>query len=184
MSDRKAAVPNVFLKSRGELEQAQGIGDHDAAFAHFGRDLVLFELKLFDELRIALGFLDRIQVLALQVFYQSQFQDGAIVGLAHNDRHLAQTQELGCAPSAFTRNQFKIAVALTDDEGLDDALFADGISELAQRFGRKILARLQRAGAYAAQGNPLDTFHGIVGRRGAPRRKQPAEAAPLFPAAI
>ena len=73
-------------------------------------------------------------------------------------------QELRRAPAAFAGDQFKKSVALADDERLDDALFADGIGQFAQRLVGKFLARLERGRADAVQRHAQHAF--AIVRRG------------------
>jgi len=160
VSHGEAAVAEVVLECGAEFEQPERVGNHGAAFADFEGDLLLCELELLDQLRVTLGFLHRVEVLALQILDQGQLEHGAVVGFPHDDGHLGQAQKLGCAPAALTRDEFEMAVAFADDQGLNDALLADGISELAQRFRRKVLSRLQRAGADAVERN---TFYAVAG---------------------
>ena len=137
VADREPAVAEVALDSGRQFEQAQGIGHHGAALADLGGDFLLRELELLDELRVALGFLDRVEVLALQIFDERQFEHRAVVGLADDDGDFRQAEQLGGAPAAFAGDQFEMAVAFADDERLDDALFLDGIGQFAQGLGRK-----------------------------------------------
>ena len=117
--------------------------------------------QLLDELRVALSFFNRIQVLALQVLDQRQFEHRAVIGFTHDDRHFSQAKQLSGAPAAFACDQLQMAVTLADDERLHNALFPDGISQLAQGFGRKILPWLEGARANAAQRNTLDPLAAV-----------------------
>jgi len=154
-----------ILKGRRQFQQPQRIGDHGAAFADLAGNLLLGELELFGELRVAVRLLNGIEVFALQIFDEGQFEHGAVIGLADNDGRLGQLQQLRGAPAAFAGDQFKITIALAHDERLDDALFADGIGQFAQRLGGEILARLERAGPDAVEGHALHPF-AQVGRGG------------------
>jgi hypothetical protein len=55
-------------------------------------DFLLRELKLFRELRVAVRLLDRVEIFALQIFDERQFQHRAVVGLAGDDGNLRQIQ--------------------------------------------------------------------------------------------
>ena len=101
-------------------------------------------MKLADQLRVALGFFERIEILALQIFDQRQLQHGAIIRLTDDHRHLAQTQKLRRAPASFTGDEFELLAFLADKQRLNDASLPDRVGEFAQCFWRKILARLQR----------------------------------------
>ena len=107
--------------------------------------------------------LDGVQVFALEIFDERQFQHRAVVRLAGDDGNLRQIQQLRRAPAAFAGNQFKISAAFAHDERLDDALFADGIGQFAQRLVGEILARLERAGADAVQRHALDALARLSG---------------------
>ena len=82
-------------------------------------------MELFGELRVAVRFLDGIEIFALEVFDERQFEHGAVVGLADDDRDFRQLQQLCGAPAAFACNQFKITVTVAHNQRLHDALFAD-----------------------------------------------------------
>ena len=141
-----------------QFQQAQRVGHHGAALADFGGDFLLRELKLLGQLRVAVRFFDGVEIFALEIFDERQFEHRAVVGLADDDGHFRQLQQLRGAPAAFAGNQFKITVAFAHDERLHDALFADGIGQFAQRFGGKILARLERAGTNAVERHALHAF--------------------------
>jgi hypothetical protein len=49
-------------------------------------------------------FLDGIQIFALKIFYQGQFQNRAVIGFADNDRHFEQPQHSRRTPSPFAGN--------------------------------------------------------------------------------
>ena len=113
-----------------------------------------------------MGFLDWVEVLALQVLDQGQFEHCAVVGLPQDDRHFRQPEQLGRPPAAFARDEFQMAVPLPNDQRLDNALFFDRVGQLAQRLGREILAGLQRAGTNAVQRDALHALAGIGCRCG------------------
>jgi hypothetical protein len=75
VADRKATVTDEILKGRnGKFQQPQRVGHHDAAFADLGGNLLLSELKLFGELRVAVRFLDGIEIFALEIFDEREFE--------------------------------------------------------------------------------------------------------------
>jgi hypothetical protein len=130
---------------------------------------------LFGELCVTVRLFDGVEVFALQIFDEREFQDRAVVGLAGDDGNLRQIQELRRAPAAFAGDQFKITAALADDERLDDALFADGIGQFAQGILGELFARLQRGRTDFIQGDALHALAvvgsgngdcGLLNRRG------------------
>ncbi len=70
--------------------------------------LILGQLELADQLGVALRLFDGVEIFPLQILDQGQFQNGAVIGLAHDDRHLGQTEHLGRAPAPFPGDQFEI----------------------------------------------------------------------------
>jgi hypothetical protein len=165
VADGEAGVAEIALELRREFEQAEGIGHDGTAFADLGGDFLLGELELGNELGVALGLFDGIEVFALEIFDQGEFENGAVVGLADDDRDFGQAGQLGGAPAAFAGDEFQVSAAFAHDERLNDALLFDGVGEFAERFSGKILARLERAGDDAVQLDALDTL-ARVGRRG------------------
>ena len=151
-----------LCRSNGSFRSSDG-----AALADLGGDEFLRQLKLADELRVAEGFFDGIEVFALEVFDERHLEDGAIVGFADEDGDFSEPGELGRAPAPLTGYQFKVLPLRPDHERLNDPLLADGIGELAKRLGGKILARLERAGADLSQGHVADLIpHRRRGRDG------------------
>src|SRR5882724_6050478 len=115
MADGELTVADEILDGQGQLEQAEGIGDCGAAFADFGGDFFLFKLKLLDELSVALRFLHRIEVLALEVLNEREFQDSSVVGFANDDRDFGQAEQLGCSPAAFASNELEVSVLFANN---------------------------------------------------------------------
>ena len=68
MADRQPAVANETLNGERQFQQAQRIGHHGAALADLAGDFLLRELELLGELRVAVGFLDGVEIFALQDF--------------------------------------------------------------------------------------------------------------------
>src|ERR1043166_9227736 len=143
VAHRQTPLAEVSLNGRSQFEQAQGICHGRAAFADFEGDFLLRELKLLHQLRVALGLFHRIEVFALEILDERQFEHCPVIGCAKNDRHLRQTQQLGGPPAAFAGDELEVAVALAHDEGLDDALFRDRIGQFAEGLRRKVFARLK-----------------------------------------
>src|SRR6266849_2502565 len=165
VADGQAAVAQVILPCGRELQQTQRIGHDRAAFANFAGDFLLAQLELFNEFRVTAGFFQRIEVFALEIFDQCQFQHRAVIGLAHEHRDFLEAQELRRAPPALAGDQFKLVIPLADHQRLDDALFLDRISEFAQRFGREILAGLRGPGTDSLQGDAPHLLGWVQGER-------------------
>ncbi len=65
------------------------------------------------------GF-DRIEIFALDILDQGQFQHPRIGDVLDHDGYFRQASQLRSAPTAFTGNQLKSALMSTNNQGLDD----------------------------------------------------------------
>lgn len=172
VSDGEASIAQIDLNVGRELEQAQGIGDHGPALADFRGDIFLAELKGAHQFGVALCFFERIEVLALEILDECQFQHGAVVSFAEDDGDFLQAGELRGPPATFTGDQLEAVATLADDERLDDALFLDGIGQFLESDRGEFFARLERTGANPIQWNALHTLALVNERRGWNRRRR------------
>src|SRR6266404_3326649 len=151
MAYGQAAFADKALNCRAKLQESQRVGDHSPALAHFGRHFLLLKLELFDQLRIALSFLHRIEIFPLEIFNQGELEHRPVVCLAKDYRNLRQTEQLSCAPAALSGDQFQMIITLSDNKRLDDPLLTDRVSQFPQSLRREIFSGLERAGADAIQ---------------------------------
>src|SRR5260221_4403500 len=164
MADREAFVAQIILHFRRQLEEAQGIGYHRAAFPDPARHVFLPQMELLDQLGIAERLFEWIEVFALEIFDQRQFQHRGVVRFPDDGRDFLQADQLGRAPAALSGDQFEKATSLAHDERLNNALLFDRISQFLECFRREFLARLKRAGADPLQSQPLNALTVVRGR--------------------
>lgn len=88
MPDGQQALGQPRLDLLMQIKQAHGICNRRTAPAHFLRDVFLTHPKFIREPRIRLRFLDGIEVRALQIFDQRNFEDLEVGGDPSNYRHL------------------------------------------------------------------------------------------------
>ena len=100
---------------------------------------------MIDQLRVALGLLDWVEVFALQIFHERQLERRSVVHVADDDRHLGQAGHLRGAPTAFAGDEFVTALARPHDQRLHDAVLADRLGQLVQRVVVESVARLHCA---------------------------------------
>jgi len=100
-----SAIDKRLLNRVGQFEQAQGVGDRHAAFANPLGNLLVRQAKLVRELAVGMGFFQCVQISALDVFDQGQFQFLLVASLTHNHGHFGQPGQLRGLPAAFTSNQ-------------------------------------------------------------------------------
>ena len=87
-------VPDRF----GQFQEPQSIGHDSAGFAYSFGDFFLCELKLADQVGVTDGFLNRIEVLPLEILDQSEFNHLPVSGLADDDWGFHQSGQLGGSP--------------------------------------------------------------------------------------
>ncbi len=76
---------------------------------------------------------------------KGQLHDGAVVGLEHDDGHLAQARHPGRAPTPLARNDLiESAAACADGQRLQDAVGGNGIRQSLQLLLVKRAAGLIR----------------------------------------
>ncbi len=118
-----------------------------AALADFLGDLFLGVVEAIDQLVIGGRFLDRIEILALHVFDDGEFEGFRILHLADDHRHVMQLGALRRAPAPLARHDLETVAHALDgahENRLKDSLFADGVREIFQFGFGEILARLVR----------------------------------------
>ena len=128
------------------------------------RDLFLRHAELLHEQLIAFGFLDRVEVLSLEVLDQRELHDLALPCLEHHCGDLFQPCEAGGTPAALAGDDLVIAVLFAAAHGdrRDDAVQADALRQLLERLLVKDLARLVGIWLNFGQGELRDA----VGRAG------------------
>ena len=155
MTGAEAAVMEIVLRGGRKLEQAQGIGDGRAALAQAGGQGLLRQLEGLAQLLQGLGLFHGIEVFALQVLDKGGGHDFGIAHLAHMHGHPPEARLTGGPPAAFTGHDLVVAGPVgqgAHQQGLDDALFADGGRQFGQGFGVEGLAGLAGIGMQMGQG--------------------------------
>jgi len=113
------------------------------------------------------GFIGGVEVFALDVFNQREFEFGLSVGddIAHDARHFGQARELCGAQAALAGDQ-RIGVmrggfsgVLAHDERLDDAVLFDRGGQFIEAIVDKRLAGLVGVGDDVADGNVVGLVH-------------------------
>ena len=146
VADGDLALGEVDLDVRVEIEQAHRVGDGGAGFADAGGDLFLLEGEFLGEPDVSGGFLDGVEILALEVLDEGHFQNIPVRCDALDDRDGGEAEFLRSAPAALTGDEFVFPIHQARDERLDDAVLADGLDEIIERRIDELVARLERGG--------------------------------------
>src|SRR5690606_41283269 len=104
MTRGELAGAQEILHGIRQVEEPQCIGNVRAALADQAGEVFLRVAELLHEPAVALGFLQRIQVLTLYVLNQRQLKRLPIVQLTYDDRALVTPPPLGTAPASFGRS--------------------------------------------------------------------------------
>ena len=141
--DGDAPLGEPALDARGEFQQPHAVGDGGAALADFLGDVVLAEPEFLGKPLVGDGFFNRVEVFALNVFDEREFEHLLVPGFADDNGRFLEAELFGGAPAAFARDELVFAVAFAHDERLDDAMFADRLHEFQQAFSPEVGARLE-----------------------------------------
>ena len=132
-----------FLQRLAEREKPQRVRHRGARFLHTRGDLLLRETVIVHELFIARGLFHGVQILALEVFHERELHGELIVRLQNAHRHFLESCGARRPPAALAGDDLIVTlVERTHRDGLDQPVFADGRSQLLDRRGVKLPARL------------------------------------------
>src|SRR5271156_6954223 len=101
VADGNAAFLEQFLDRFLELEQADGVGDGGAVFPGTLGHLFLREMEFVDEALEGVRLLNRIEILALEVFHQRHLQRHFFRNVTHYDWNAKESRALGCTPATL-----------------------------------------------------------------------------------
>ncbi len=132
MSEGDLLFFNESLDFTREAKKSQGVCNGCSISADASSDFFLRQSQSFYKLLICLRFLDRIEILTMNVLDEREFEH-TLIGDVTDDRwDLQQSGHLGCPPSAFPSNQLIAKAATSDDNRLYETMSSDGVRELTQ----------------------------------------------------
>src|SRR5438034_6770234 len=129
-----------------EAEQPQRVRDRRPALPHPLGQLVLREPALVDQVAVRLGFLQRGQVLALDVLDQRELE--AVLGprLAHDHRDPLEPGAQRGAQPPLARDQLVAPRDAARDQRLEESVAADRVGQEPERLVVEVAARLLGVG--------------------------------------
>ncbi len=164
-----------------EPQKAQHVGDVAAALADALRQRILGVAELGDETLIALGLLERVQILALHILDEREFERVAVAHFAQQHRHFVQLGALRRAPAPLAGEDLEFAGAArvrAHQKRLQHALRRDRLRQRVERFLVEAPARLEAAGVEALDRHALDAARRLARFIAQKRRKPAPQAAP------
>lgn len=139
-----------------QADQAQQVGNGRARLADRFRDLLLGQLELLLQALQGSGFLDRVEVLALDVLDQRHGDGRFVRHVAHQRRDLFQSGLLAGPPAPLAGNDLVAAIGdRPHHDGLHHALGLDRLRQFLQRLRVHVATRLVLAALHQVEGDLL-----------------------------
>ena len=158
-----------------KIEQSQQVSDVAARLVDELADIVLGMAVPVDQLAIALGLLDRVQILALDILDQRDLRRRRLVDLADDRRDRVQPRPLRRAPAALAGDDLKPVAVGPQQDRLEHPALGDRIGQLVDRFLAELDARLVGIGP---DPRDLDLAHAAARARRARRPPERGAASP------
>jgi hypothetical protein len=154
-----------LLDRFGQLEQPQAVGDRGPTLPQTACQVFLAEPLLFGQEAIGAGLLHGVEVLPLDVFQQRQLQHFIVGHVEYDDGDFRKTRFLGGTPTALAGHDFVPVTVSAYHNGLNDAVFPDGLGQFAQGFIGEAEPRLLGIGEQQVDIGLLGTAVGRPGRQ-------------------
>jgi hypothetical protein len=132
MSGGDAILQELIPDFQGKLQKAKGVGDGRSILTNPFAQVVLTDMKLFDQMLEGLRFLDRVEVLPLQVFDERDFKSLSPFRLFHQYRNFSESGLLSGSPATFPYNQFITLVGPSDEEGFENPFLSNGLCQFLE----------------------------------------------------
>ncbi len=123
-------------------------------------------MKFLNQAIESLRLLDGIQVFALEVFDERDFQGFLVGNVVNDDGNAVHGDKLCGAPAAFASEELISRGAFANDERLDDAGAANRLRQFVERGLGETRARLVRTGVDKGDVDLQDGPRGIGDARG------------------
>ena len=153
----QAAVGDRRLDAGGEVEESQRVRHGRSRPADPGREVVLAEPELLDELPICFGSLERIEVFPLEVLDQRDLELLAIGELPDDRRDALDAGRLRGAEATLTGHELVAVEGFGDEDRLEHAMLEDARGQRRQAFWVEALARLERVRCGSARSRSRST---------------------------
>jgi hypothetical protein len=142
MTHVDGAFDHHLLHARRQGKQPHQIGDMAARLVNNPGQRFLAMPVILDKPLISLRFFNGIEILALDILHQRDFQRRRIGEVADDHRHFVQLRTLGCPPAPLAGDDLVAGTGRTDDNGLDQPTCGDRLGKLFERRIVEMAARL------------------------------------------
>ena len=142
MAHGQRAFDHARLNFGRKVKQSQQVGDMAPRFVNGLGQRFLRMTELVEQPLIGLRFLDRVEILPLDILQQRDLQRLAVAIVADDDGDFVQPRALRRAPAAFASHDLIIVAVRADDDRLDHPALRDGSGEFLERGFVEMAARL------------------------------------------
>jgi hypothetical protein len=154
VTSRELSINHKLLDGRRQLKQAKCIGDHGPALSNPRGHLLVGQPEVLDELLVRRSFLNRVEVLAVEVLDKRLGDTGDFVGCPHEGWDTLEPGPSGCSPPSFASDDLVVVIAqIPDEDRLEDADLPDRSGEGGQSLFIELNARLVRIGRQVGDRN-------------------------------
>ena len=155
---RKSVVCEPALDIRVKLEEPHAIGDGGAALADLLRDVLLAKTEFAREPRESEGLFDRVQVLALQIFDEREFEHFLVRCGADDCRGLGEADFAAARQRRSPAMNSYLSIRFRTISGWMIPCSRMGIDQLAECLRLEFGARLERRGEDVVELDALDVL--------------------------
>jgi hypothetical protein len=154
-----------------QLEEPDHVRDGGTIFAGAAADFLVAEVVLASEAVVGDGDFDGVKVLALDVFDEGDFEEFFVGEILDNDGNRVESSHAGGTPAALAGDELVAVISAANDEGLDEAVGADGVGEFAEALFDEDRTGLDGVGIDVVNGEGAGGAWGVgLWRRGRGRR--------------
>jgi hypothetical protein len=108
------------------------VGDCGSVFTGSFGNLFVVEPEFKYQSLVGFGYFEGVEVFSLDVLDQGDFEEVVISDVGEDDWHFGKASELGSAETSFAGHQLDGSVHVPNDEGLNDAVGADGLTKFVE----------------------------------------------------
>ena len=125
MAHRQLARDKPIMHGDWQIPQAHQIGDMTARFANNPAQFFLAMAIIFNQPPIGLAFFPGVELFALNIFNERNFQRCSVIKFFNNDRDLMKSGTLCGTPTTFPSHNLQLAIQIPHNNGLQHPQIGD-----------------------------------------------------------